>query len=409
MPFREAATPAAIRPIRYGPFPARWGRVGFAAALVFVGATLRFSTGTELVVECRRRPGQDPTCVRTQVAPFIGRSDWSFRDSDVGEVRAVYRPGSRRGSAGHWDVVVLDLRGAETQLATRSSETEATAIRDQIDRFARDPSATSVRVETPAQWWSSASMIVAGLGAFALLVGAFAGAGRIRIDIDRAQDVLSVTRTLFGFRRGSVEHRLGDFRGVRVEEGDIADRLRASNRPAARGWRVALVRPGGNGVAIDDAYRGRRRVHDRCAAELRVALGFPGVPESVPEQVVSPQTVRPRQGLRKVLLLLGGAFVLATGGTALMTWHANRTQGWLELRAAARCKFQGAEILPGGWTRMSLDPGRYEVEIYDPALPGKWERRSFEIRVGEETFVTCRPAAGIVPGSGDQRPGGPNG
>jgi hypothetical protein len=365
--------------------------VAFSAALLLVGAMLRVSTGTELSLECRREPADVAACVRTEVVPFLGTREWRFLGSEITEVRAAYRPGSKRGSPGHWEVLLIDPRGGETRVATRSDEGDAVALRDRLDRFLRDSSVLGVHLSTQPEWWSPALIVGVGLAALALLASAFAAAGRIRIEVDVAQDALRVTRTLFGIPLGGAEHRLGDFRGVRVEAGEIRDRFRPARSRPAQGWRVALVRPGGNGVAIDDTYRGRRRVHDRCAAELRAALGFAGVDEPSFEEVVSPQSAGFRRVFRLVLLLFGGALLVSLVGNAILSWHANRTQGWLELRATARCKFQGFELLPGGLTRMSLDPGRYEVEIYDPALPGRWERRSFEIRIGEETVVTCRP------------------
>ena len=64
---------------------------------------------------------------------------------------------------------------------------------------------------------------------------------------------------------------------------------------------------------------------------------------------------------------------------------------WLEIRAEYRCMFEGMELLPGGDMSMSVKPGRYEIRVFNSAVPGGWESQFYELRTGQSLVVTCRP------------------
>jgi len=98
-------------------------------------------------------------------------------------------------------------------------------------------------------------------------------------------------------------------------------------------------------------------------------------------------------GPKPLLYFFGGVVAIAAVAQFIATSYADAHQGWVELNAAARCRFQGAELLPGGSMRMALEPGSYAIEVYDPSVASRWETQHFDVRRGETTHVPCRPSS----------------
>lgn len=96
---------------------------------------------------------------------------------------------------------------------------------------------------------------------------------------------------------------------------------------------------------------------------------------------------------RQTLTFLAVAIVLGAAVQVILLWYADNTQGWLTVQCEYRCRFQGAECLPGGSFQMALDPGTYTIEIWNPDLPESWERQPVEVARGKERVLLCRPAA----------------
>ncbi len=93
---------------------------------------------------------------------------------------------------------------------------------------------------------------------------------------------------------------------------------------------------------------------------------------------------------RTVVLALGAIAIVGAGQLALLV-IADRTQGTLSLDCQGRCRFQGAECLPGGEVRMTLDPGAYTIDVWTGAEGAPWSPRTFAIAVGETTDFICAP------------------
>ena len=89
-------------------------------------------------------------------------------------------------------------------------------------------------------------------------------------------------------------------------------------------------------------------------------------------------------------LVLVTAVVL---GVALFLFIRNTSskQSTLEIHAEYRCAFDGLEILPGGEMSTSLEPGRYEIRVFNSAAPGGWESQFYTLHAGQSLLVACRP------------------
>lgn len=87
------------------------------------------------------------------------------------------------------------------------------------------------------------------------------------------------------------------------------------------------------------------------------------------------------------------ATVIGLGGLAqvALLLHASHAQGTLELDCRARCRFQGAECLPGGNVSMALEPGDYTVDVWSPHGEALWAPRTATVRIGERTRFVCTP------------------
>jgi hypothetical protein len=102
--------------------------------------------------------------------------------------------------------------------------------------------------------------------------------------------------------------------------------------------------------------------------------------------------------VKRGALLTGIAVVGAVLFTGLFFFYEKTQGGTLEILAQARCRFGGMDIMPGGSMSMTLEPGPYSIDVYDPTAPGHWQTHHFVLRLGETTAVTCRPASGRAGG-----------
>jgi hypothetical protein len=96
---------------------------------------------------------------------------------------------------------------------------------------------------------------------------------------------------------------------------------------------------------------------------------------------------------RQTIIFVGVIAVVAIGGQVALELYAHMAQGFLEVRCSHRCRFDGAECLPGGSYRMSLDPGRYMLEVFDPSQASGWRPVPFQIEQGAAVSIECRPGA----------------
>jgi len=319
--------------------------------------------------------------------------------ASIESVAEVYRPGSKRGSSGRWEVVLLDARGAERVIAQARGQADAVAIRTRVRAFLDDRNLRNVEVETPPDRIGFTTAVAALLVGLALIVNAFWAAGRLRVEVDRANDVVRFRRTLFGVPIGrEALHSYRDITDVKLERGPVKDALRMTGQAAESGGRLVLVANERSEVPLTERFMRGEDALVRGFGALRAALQLPVIePPPLRTSAAGTVTTSPRatgpRAWRPVALVVGVLFLIAVGGNALLAWHADGTQGAIEIHAEHRCTFQGMELLPGGELRMSLDPGPYVVGVWSPSAPGGWEMQTYEVRIGETTTITCRPTA----------------
>ncbi len=153
-------------------------------------------------------------------------------------------------------------------------------------------------------------------------------------------------------------------------------------RPSPWGWLIVVLL-GISGVGL------LRSALSDLAARGTEGRSTSEEPVSSPEPAPVPSTpTRQFPGVLKFFLV-----VLAVGvvGSIAFEHFATRGQGTLELQCVHRCRMGGMTCLPGGASRMSLDPGVYTIEVWNPDLEAQWANKTFEVKADETTVFECRP------------------
>jgi len=96
------------------------------------------------------------------------------------------------------------------------------------------------------------------------------------------------------------------------------------------------------------------------------------------------------------LLLWTGLIPVALVAVVLFFWIVERSQGRLIVRCQHRCRFGTAECLPGGHFEGTHPPGRYSVQVWNPAVPGHWETHEINLEAGQIRTFVCRPGSRSV-------------
>ncbi|HEY4157141.1 MAG TPA: hypothetical protein VGM29_03555 [Polyangiaceae bacterium] len=390
-----------------GPLPARWRRLAFALFwLIVVGGCSTLALRTERF-ECARLLGQHAHCTFSESAPLP--LVVHFGPGSITAVEMVARTEGKARSPNVFTVDVLDPRGGELQIERFSTAEQATLERDRVRAFLADDAELALsREHRPGLGAFAAVAGVFAIG-FGVLVNAFWCAGSLHLRVDRAKAEIFVWRTLFGLRRGALgRFPLQGVVDVRLERGAIRDGLRTRGQLPETGARLLLVSAEGSAQALTPDCLPGLDAFGRGLDELRSALGLVArVPEA--RDPAAPDTdhgslVARAEGswfgssnlgkLARNRWLQGYLVVITLSllAGALMNAHASKVQGTLEIQAESRCKFDGAEILPGGSLSMTLDPRRYTIEVFDPRAPDHWQTQSFEITRGVTTRVHCRPS-----------------
>ncbi len=391
MGYRDPSPPEP-RMIPYGHFRSRkaeWliGFIVLAAALGSLAAMTR-----RLSFECVRDAEGTVRCTDRSWWVWTLATERTFGGDAIRSVEWVRYSGNRGKEMGRTDI--FDARGRPTSVL-RGSRREAHEHYLAVRAFLDDPSQPSLTIERQPG-------VVVGLvvGGLALLWFVFIArsivrtAGRFEVVVDEGRGRLTVRATRFGFFRSARVHPLEGLAHVEVEHGHLR---RAHHGRGSKGEPAARLR-----LEYEDELPRKltpmmlpgSEVHEDLAERLREATGLKpeprpvvvGEPESAPKGTAAADGwKRHRWGL-----ILGlGIPLIGVAIAVLVQVETRASGGSVELRSERRCKFRGAELLPGAAMTMVLDPGAYTVELFDPDVDGMWRTDAFEVRAGEATTYVC--------------------
>ena len=103
---------------------------------------------------------------------------------------------------------------------------------------------------------------------------------------------------------------------------------------------------------------------------------------------------RTRAAGRPIVLwgaLTVGALVVAVTGNYFLERSMAGSTGVLQLECRHRCEFSNSTCLPGGAMEVRLNPGEYEVKVWNPAAPSSWEPHKVRVELGTQTRFVCEP------------------
>jgi hypothetical protein len=373
----------------------------------------------ETRLDCLRELGKQARCVLTESPPLPHVARYS--PGAIGAVNVVQKSRSKGGK--YWDVMILDLRGAEQRLASYGDQASAEALAMRLRAFLTDPRAARFSF-VPPRHWLAFLYLAFGVGMFLLLLWhGVRDSGHLLVDIDRVHAELRVRRRLFGVSSGKqARYRLAELRDIELEHGNVRNAFAARGQLPEAGARLSAVRNSGHRFPLTQPFLPSPQLFETGLELLRAELGFadpePAEPSAQrlsasPEQAFEPALAHrvqasiaakgASQRTHTWLLAACAALVVVTTG-ALATWHWSTREAQLEIQAEYRCQFDGIEILPGGVMSTSLAPGHYQVLVFDTAVAGGWQSQPFELRAGETKLIACRPQRpGVTRRRGDSR------
>lgn len=380
-----------------GPVPVRWWRV--AAAVFFAGIGIG---GMFFAMQTHRvRCGDGDGCTWTTSYPLAADRVATYRRSQLVEARAGVRRGDKGSTLSH-DVSLRFVNGADHRVLSYSDAEDAEAARIALASFFEAPPGAPARVvevrDSPSVKGFAFALVFL-LGGLAFLWGELRDAGRYIFRVDHREGALVITRRMFGFPLRRRVLRIDQVQGLDTDSGVVPDWFRHRNMPVEYGARFELVLRSGERIPLS-RRRQRGEFHHDAALAVDAALaresdraGHAGSPQVF----AGPSLLRRISGvvgkgkpLRSVLFLFLGVGTLSVVGNLALRAVVARTQGKIEFHAIQRCRFQGGELLPGGAMQMTLDPGTYTYEVWDPTAPNQWRVETFQSEVGRTTSVECR-------------------
>ena len=378
------------RIVRYGPFRLRKLEVAFGLLTTPVMTLLAlFTFGGKETLDCIRGDGRG-TCVHVESNGAFPDRVTRFDDADIVSVRFLEYD-DRSGERGKTELIDSVGRGLVVFEGARG---EARREYEAIESFleGRRDSVTLESRETivPALFFLT-------LGLFGAIVGgrALAQVTSIRLAVWPRSGRLTVTRRWLGIPIGTRELSLDDVDDVRVERGGIRSFLQRAAQPDLPAGRLVLVTSHGETPLSENMLVGTEP-HDRAADALRAELDLRKEREKPPAggaATPAPAPRKPPSQLRRSLYFIGGALIVGAVLQGALMLHADRTQGWLEVECAHRCRMGGMECLPGGSWSSSFDPGTVTIELWDPEAPSGWRPVTIPIELGHTTRYTCHPTA----------------
>ncbi len=390
MGYRDASPPEPTT-VPYGQFRSRKGEwlIGICVFLVGIGSLVGITRQKSF--RCERSDGA-VRCEAEGSWLWTTSERRTFEGDQLTSVEWVPFSGTRNAEKGRTDL--FDAHGNPTAVL-RGDRTEAHAHYQQLRAFLDDPTQERLVIEQrPVLWGGLAIGLVALLWFFFIARSIVRTSGRFDVEVDHAGSRIVVHITRFGMFRQAIVHPLEGLAGVAVDYGYLR---RANHGRGSKGEPAAQLRldyedglPRKLTTTMLPSPTADGGVHEDLAERLREVTGLE--PESRPVVVGAAEgggsTSKPRKGWAMYLVFLVpvAALLIGVGLEALVETSGGR----VHFRAEQRCKFQGGELLPGGEMSMSLAPGEYVIEIFDPTADGGWRADVFEVREGQARDYVCR-------------------
>jgi len=388
-----------IRTVRVGPLPGRWLTLALGLALPMLGILFALTTLHRRILACDRTGPDAGTCRQISETPWSSSVELRFAISDVREVRWVDTTGPKGGNKG--ETVIVFANGHQIRVAD-GPQPASRAAHDRIKNFFDIPGGTALRerVEQP-RWFLlfALAMFVAGL-VFLVVFARAVTALRVELDADGR---LRVTPLYHGFPGRARVLSPGDWREVRQEASATAHWYQRSSEPTVSTARIVLVRADGTPVPVLVGFTPAVEVVRRGAEELAAALGL-GEEPAPPAAARSAGAPGPSNPYNvkipiKTLVWIGIGLTAVSLIFLIVVPRLSGETGRLSVKCTHRCRFHGTECLPGGSWSSPLKPGVYELQVWNPDVPGNWETVLVEVQDGGNTHFTCRPRSGGPPPS----------
>jgi len=375
--------------IAYGRFPAAKSELFFLAIISVVGLALLVGATHRKVFRCERAGGA-VHCEEQSSMLWRVTLRRSFEGERLSSVEWRPYTGDKNREKGRTDL--FDATGNPTAVL-RGPRDEALEDYEALRRFLDDPQQESLElVEQRGIWIGLIGGLLCLLWASFIARSYWRTSGRFEVLVDGAQDRIVLRAQRFGLFRSKREHPLSGLGGVTVERDYIKRTKDTRGMMGEPAGQVHLEYLDGPQRALTVSRLPGTEVHEDLAERLREATGL--APQSRPVKVGEPDPVATKAAPKpprrwSVYLTLGVPLLAVALGFGIQAL-VDSSGGRVSFQVERRCKFQGAELLPGAEMAMTLAPGEYVVEIFDPDVPGMWRSDTFEVREGEAQTYVCR-------------------
>jgi hypothetical protein len=350
---------------------------------LLVGVMGLHDCATAQTLTCERRDGR-PRC-ELRVKSLFSDRQAVYEDALLREARTAKTSGKGRS----YEISFLDQRGHERRVMSGVDREEG----ERVVAFMNDPKATAVKVEKPRDLRGVVLGVVLLLVTLRLVAMAWRATLMLvmRVSADARTIHMIYTRLGIPYRRRTLQvpRRVAS---VDVRLTHRAEWWKQKYEPAHPYCRIEIRGDGEPAVELIGCELPGEPAHRRVAERLS-ALLIPGwKPTETKEPLLAPERV-PWLGITRRRWRQAGIFVaVLVTFSAIMMVISDHSTGTLTLHCEFRCRLGGGECLPGGSFTQTMDPGRYQVEVWAPHLPSKWQAFEVEIERGRTTEFVCRPS-----------------
>lgn len=385
-------TPPEPQTVPYARFAASKSEGLFFVLTIVLGLGMLVGATHRRDFRCDRRAGEvrceQETSLLWQVT---GRR--SFEGDQLSSVEFQPYSGNKGKEMGRTDL--FDAHGNPTAVL-RAPLTEASEHHTRLRAFLDDSTQQQLEIGQPSMRW--AGLIT---GALALLWAFFIGrafvrtSGHFEVVVDAVNDTIIVRARHLGFIRSERVHPLAGLVGIGVEQtflkrtkhgrgapGEPAAQLRLDYEAELPRKLTATPLPGSG-------------VHEDLAERLREVTGLTpetrpaGLGDDAAGDAKRADPAEKKQSRTWLILVFAGPLI-AIGVVFGLQATLGESGGRVLFQVEQRCKFQGAELLPGAEMSTVLDPGTYSVELFDPEAPGMWRTDTFTVTEGQARSYVCR-------------------